>query len=618
MKDIDREYWNELKTNIEKDTLNSVSMYSTDKKSIIPLDKLRAYSYEIFTNYEKLSYDEVYSLFARLENKNLQERQIIDNNKVKAMTFDEGRSIEVSPFSINNHEIGVWIRYTLDLVEILETFSKIPEKDMHKFVLNPSAKDKEMRELYLFVAIKISKDYANKSNYQKAIELLRYFLDGIKHYHYFGTVYTILGYLSLFIFIILIFILIIYCIFIKIQNLNYNDLYIPIDIFYKLFLTSIMFPVMIILLKKIPASKHIEYGAFIFRDITNIKFSILNIFLIFPVLISALLVSIFVISPLFLGISAYVGSLIISINNFYINGFIVCIFGFLLNMILWGIFEALNTVYSINRGELKKKPLSYLLGNGLYHYYKGRFNVQKYLETKNEDLKSKFLEESIKEFNVATTIYDKSFSRFEKSNELGLCPFCLNFYLCIKEYEEVVTNPEESKIKDFENKIEKLRVIMDETGHGSKTVNELLNKLLKAMKSLGNLRTKSKNFSNQNPMNRAKIDKEIEENYEEIDNIIKEIDQFISNVEGRNLPLIIEIMEEKIEELNNLNTRMKKYKSKGFETFFSRQDYNLITILLYIVGFVLLVAGSFYSYIGIFTIISAILMSLPRTKKWVY
>ncbi|MBP1945202.1 hypothetical protein [Methanobacterium petrolearium] len=618
-KKIDLEYWEELRANIEKDTSNT--------KSEISKDRLNAYLYEIFRNYEKIPYTEVSNLFKKISEydkykdiESLDELRFpeilieADPNSVEIQEENKDfLSVDTSNYmrivEDNKFIVFMWAMDALDLVGILETYSLLAEDDISKSVLNPAeAKDKEMRELYLFVAIKISKDNANAGNYQKAIEPLKYLLDGIHHYHCFSVFYTLLIYSMLIIFLFLV--------LTSILNIFLEDIYsyVPIGLVNTLFLTLVVFSALIILLNdRVQLSRFIEHGAFIFGKINKIQYSILNFFLTFSLLIFALLISIFI-YPLFSSI------LTISFSINFILGYIVLFVGGVVSLIF---LSFILIEMHFNSEKLKEKPLSYQLGLGLYHYFKGRLDIQKYLELKSKSNKLKFLELAIKDFSTATEVYEKSFSNFDKSNELGLCPYCLNFYLCINDYENLVRTPEKNKIKDFEDKIKKINVIMDETGQGSETISKLLKKLLKATKSLENLRARSKKFPNLDSIDRARINKEIKENYREIDNIIKEIDEVISNIEGKNLPIIIKIMEEKSKELKDLNIGMKDHKAKGFEVFFSKRVNDIIGIIFFLCGVALLIVGSFYtliySYIGILlTIIGSILMSLPKIKKWIY
>jgi hypothetical protein len=606
-KSVNWEYWNELQSNIKKDTsdLESVSR-----------DKLINYLYEISRNYERLPYSEAVNLFEKLseydeskynELESLEDKPFIERDSEKSQAIAFKREIDINSPKNNYVTVVRWAMDALDLIEVLESISKLPEKYMSSVLNFSKAKSKQMRELYLFAAIKISKDYASKGDYQKAIESLKHLLSGINHYHYFGVLYTYLGYLILIVFLSS-------AIFLIINIFTKNIyLYISIELLSKAFLTLMLFSTIIMVLNWFHV-KYIEEGAFIFGNINNIKYSILNLFLAFSILLFALLPSFFI-YPLFSKILAF----FFSFN--YIIGYIVTFIGGFIGLVF--ILIVLAYVYVFIPWDLKEKSWSYTLGNGIYHYFKGRLNIQKYLESKNKNHKIKFLENAIKEFSNATEIYEESFSHLEKSNELGLCPYCLNFYLCIKDYENLVRKPEKPKIKDFEDKVEKIRIIMSETGQGSKTISELLDKLLKATKSLENLRTKSKKFSNRDSVDRANINKEINEIYEEIDDIIEGIDEVISNIEGKNLPIIIKIMEEKTKELSDLNTGMKEHKAKGFETFFSRSSKDYAVILSFLTGFTFLIVAyvldsSISWYVGLLNIIGSIVMSFPKIKKLVY
>ncbi len=268
--------------------------------------------------------------------------------------------------------------------------------------------------------------------------------------------------------------------------------------------------------------------------------------------------------------------------------------------------------------KLVTRDPKYNLANGLYNYYIGRYYVQKYISSKNSKVRLNFLKHAIKEFKKATDNYNKLLFKFNE--ELKICPYCLNFYQGIHIYENLLRKPKESSIKDLENKIDMSILVMEETKNGSSRLTQILKELLDITKVLFRLKKERQNIIQYDSVDRIKIDKEIKEKSNEIDEKIEKIDMIISDIEDQNLPLIVEIMREKREELDHINTDIKREGFKGFDKYYAGEEYSLLGILLFIVGLAMSIIGGAYSSVYLlagltFSIIGAIILYFAKIKK---
>lgn len=456
-------------------------------------------------------------------------------------------------------------------------YHDLPHKDVEKYGLDLLKENsKPIKEVSLDIAIQSAKEHAERREYSKASENLKIALNNLKYYSWGG----IIG----FIILIFFFVFLIYIVKDTWVFIFYNASYLMIV------------PIMIsFILWKI-----------LKLDISRKMIILFSLTTFIPVLFLYPLLFVFI---------SYLFSLTPKINIFFIIGIIVSTI-FVSLIIPYQIIQIIGNFYS----NIQKSQ-KYHLGIGLYNYFKGRKYIQFYLNSKISDEKLNYLKKAIEKFAISVKSYNKL--QFGLEKELSLCPYCLNFYQGLEIYEKSFREPKKSEIKKLEIKIEKSRLILNETGDGSQTLNIALNELLKTMEILVKLKEKAKKSPTADVADKIQIDREIMEKSKEIDDIIQNINNIISEIEFHDLPLILEILRSKSDEMSYLSEKTQKG-INGYNQMFLKDKYNKTGIIALLIGISALILGFYLTLIQLafigffFTILSTIILGYPLIKKQDY
>lgn len=258
-----------------------------------------------------------------------------------------------------------------------------------------------------------------------------------------------------------------------------------------------------------------------------------------------------------------------------------------------------------------------VLSNGLLNYFKGRYYISFYLKSNNSFDELKYLEIAIDSFQKSNKNYENLFINL--GNELSLCPYCLNFYQGIQVYEKTLREPEDPKIGKMRQNLINAAIIMNKTGKGSERLNNIMDELFKAATLIVELKKKRLKFTESDSIDRTRIDNEIRKQSEEINLIIKKMDVIIAEIEDADLPIVIDIIKYKKNELGLISKEVSDSGVNGVKKYFSRKKLNIAGIILFIFSIILLIMGGIYSsdYLAtgiIFTITGTIILYFIKIK----
>lgn len=485
--------------------------------------------------------------------------------------FPSEKGWEIIDVLLNDPENKVKERVLQGLSDF---YQELPQDKVEKYGLNLlNENSKEIKEVSLEIAIQSAKVQAEKRDYEQAIKSLKIVLSHFKSYFrrvMFG--------LSI---IMLLFIFLIYII---------KDLWVFI-LFNAPFL--LLVPILTI---------------FVLWKLLKLEISSKMIVLYF----FTTFIPIFFLYPLFYAIVSFILSLTPEVNVYLILGIILSTI-----MVSLTIPHRINMLI-LNGTKLLRKSHKYHVAIGLYNYFNGRKYIVNYLEAGNSEDKLKYLKKAIEKFSKSVNSYNKL--KFGLEEELILCPYCLNFYQGLEIYEKSFNNPKQSEVIKLERKIEKSRIIMNDTGKGSQKLNDSLNEFLKTIQIQVKLEGSLKKSSDSDVSDKIRIDKQIKDKSKEIDNIIRNINNIISEIESHDLPIVLEILKSKTDEISGLNEFTQKG-LLGYNTLFIKKKHNKISILAFILGIFTIILGSLLSSIGlvtfgtICTVVSGIIMGYTLLKK---